>query len=120
MESMKKKHDEEISNWKLMYEELEKTTLENLTKSSKGKMEANHEIDELKQETERLQHNLKLREEQLEKSNLKLPQYMNEMEVHRNSIQSLNEENERIKQQQQHSLNGNESKWKKMIAAKDQ
>merc|ERR1712204_10439 len=58
----------EMSNWKLMYEELEKTTLENVNKAN----EYEHANNELKQECERLSHNLHLREEQLAKQSMQI------------------------------------------------
>ena len=75
-----------------MYEELEKTTFESVNKSK-----------ELKEECERLQHNLNLREEQLTKQSGQISEYMKKTEHLENEI----------------TLNQNEEKFEKMIAAKD-
>ena len=88
-------------------------------------MGLNREIEELKEETQRLDHNLKLREEQLEKSNIKLSQVSNAMEKQENTIRALREQNEILtetnqQQQQQYARSGgDEAKWKKIIAQKD-
>ena len=125
LDDMKKQYTEQISNWKLMYEELEKTAMENVTKTESDKLGLNREIEELKEETQRLEHNLKLREEQLEKSNIKLSQVSNAMEKQETTIQALREQNEILtetnqQQQQQYARSGgDEAKWKKIIAQKD-
>eukprot|EP01083_Nonionella_stella_P144273 450167_1 len=106
METLKAKHADELSNWKLMYEELEKTAFGAVQEKNEERLKSDAAMSELKEENERLEHNLKLREDQLEKATTKLS----------SSLKHMEESEERYNRA---NNNNNEEKWKKLIAAKD-
>lgn len=93
----------EQSHWKIMYEELEKTTVANVQKAKEFELAKNG----LQEECDRLCNNLNLREEQLAKQSMQISKYLGQNEQLQNKLEQMNV-----------SAHDDEN-YKKMIAAKD-